>query len=123
MISVDEAITHLKEMAEEKYKQGFLCYANSGNADNDKKNDELVECGKKYEQIAYWLEEFKSLKDKDTPIKAEFQFNTSDTHSLFKCKCGYVIHVNHDKGVMKNNDAPNFCKDCGVKFNWDYSDN
>lgn len=62
MMSIDEAIKHAREVAEENYKQGFLYHVNP----NDKELDRCVECGKQHEQLAKWLEElkrFKSLQD------------------------------------------------------------
>lgn len=56
---IQDAINHAKEVENEKYLQGFLCYANSGNIENDKKNDECVECAKEYGQLAKWLDELK----------------------------------------------------------------
>lgn len=61
-MTIQEAINHAKEVAEEKYKEGFLCYANSGDAENDKKNDECVKCAKEHEQLAEWLEKLKQYR-------------------------------------------------------------
>lgn len=58
-MKIQEAIAHARKVAEEKYKEGFLCYANSGNAENDKKNNECVKCARDHEQLAEWLEELK----------------------------------------------------------------
>ena len=53
------------------------------------------------------------------PKKPIFDFNSSDTLSKFHCACGNIIKVHHDIGTMDNNDAPNYCSNCGIKFNWD----
>ena len=50
--------------------------------------------------------------------KPIFDFNSSDTLSKFHCPCGNVIKVHHDIGTMDNNDAPNYCSNCGLKFDW-----
>ena len=31
---------------------------------------------------------------------------------------GNIIKVHHDKGTMDNNAAPNYCSNCGLKFDW-----
>lgn len=61
-MTIQEAIKHAREVADEKYKEGFLCYANSGNAENDKKNNECVKCARDHEQLAEWLEELKQYR-------------------------------------------------------------
>ena len=50
--------------------------------------------------------------------KPIFDFNSSDTLSRFHCACGNIIWVHHDIGTMDNNDAPNYCSNCGLKFDW-----
>lgn len=62
-LSLDEAIIHAREVAEKKYLEGFLCYANSGNIENDKKNDEYIKCAEEHEQLAEWLEELKKYRE------------------------------------------------------------
>ena len=52
------------------------------------------------------------------PKKPIFDFNSSDTLSKFHCDCGKIIWVHHDIGTMDNNDAPNYCSNCGFKFYW-----
>ena len=52
------------------------------------------------------------------PKKPIFDFNSSDTLSRFHCVCGKIIWVHHDIGTMDNNDAPNYCSNCGRKLDW-----
>ncbi len=61
-MTIQEAINHAKEVTAEKYKEGFLCHANSGDSENDKKNDECVKCAKEHEQLAEWLEELQQYR-------------------------------------------------------------
>lgn len=56
--------------------------------------------------------------EKQIPKKPIFDFNSSDTLSRFHCACGNIIWVYHDIGIMDNNDAPNYCSNCGLKFDW-----
>ena len=58
-------------------------------------------------------------EDKQIPKKPIFDFNSSDTLSKFHCPCGKIIWVHHDKGVMDNNDAPNYCSNCGQKLDFE----
>lgn len=59
MMTIEEAIKHAREVAEENYKQGFLCHANP----NDGELDKYIECGREHEQLAEWLEELKWFRD------------------------------------------------------------
>ena len=52
------------------------------------------------------------------PKKPIFDFNSSDTLSKFHCDCGKIIWVRHDIGTMDNNDAPNYCSNCGQKLDF-----
>ena len=56
--------------------------------------------------------------EKQITKKPIFDFNSSDTSSKFHCTCGKIIWVHHDIGTMDNNDAPNYCSNCGLKFDW-----
>lgn len=57
-LTLDEAIAHAKEVAEEKYNEGFLCYANP----DDGKLDGCVKCAQKHEQLAEWLTQLKEYQ-------------------------------------------------------------
>lgn len=61
----------------------------------------------------------KTIGQKQIPKKAIFDFNSSDVLSRFHCTCGKIIWVCHDIGTMDNNDAPNYCSNCGQKLDWD----
>lgn len=60
-MTIDEAITHAKVVAQEKYNEGFLCHANP----NDEVLDTCIDCAKEHEQLAEWLEELKRYKDSE----------------------------------------------------------
>nr|DAR17740.1 MAG TPA: cysteine-rich protein [Caudoviricetes sp.] len=50
--------------------------------------------------------------------KPIFDRNYSDTCSLYHCECGNRVKVFHDVGTLNNNDAPNYCCNCGCRFDW-----
>lgn len=56
--------------------------------------------------------------EKQIPKKPIFNHNLSDTLSVFHCECGNIIKVSHDIGIMDNNNAPNYCSNCGCRFDW-----
>ena len=60
-MSIDEAITHEKELAKEIYVEAILCHANH----DDGKLDDCIERGEYHEQVAACLEELKDYRDKN----------------------------------------------------------
>ena len=56
--------------------------------------------------------------EKQIAKKPIFGYNLSDTLSVFHCECGNTIKVNHDVGIMNNNNAPNYCSKCGCRLDW-----
>ena len=67
-MTLDEAIAHEKELAEENYMQGMLCHANP----NDDELDGYIENGRYHEQVSEWLEELKFIKQWKSDIMDEF---------------------------------------------------
>lgn len=65
-MTLEEAIKHCDEVANEKYIQGMLCHANP----NDKHLDNCIECANQHEQLKEWLMELKDLKNPQ-PYKFE----------------------------------------------------
>ena len=53
-MDLEEAIKHAKDIATNKYNEGFLCHANP---------DGCAECAREHEQLAEWLEELKNLRE------------------------------------------------------------
>ena len=67
-MTLDEAIVHEKELAEENYMQGMLCHANP----DDGKLDDCIERGKYHEQVSEWLEDYKHIKQWKSDIMEDF---------------------------------------------------
>jgi len=58
-MTLDEAIKHAEEVAEEKEDEGkLLCQSEAASAG-------CLTCAKEHRQLAEWLKELKSLKEKD----------------------------------------------------------
>ena len=72
-MTLDEAIVHAKEVAKEKYKEGFLCHANP----DDEQLDQFVQCGREHEQLAQWLEELKEYKSLEEKLSIMFNGDCS----------------------------------------------
>lgn len=85
-----------------------------------------------HRQVAEYLEELKQYRaigtveecraavEKQKAIKPKFEMNYGDFESLFSCECGKKIIVRHNRGIMDNHNGPNYCSNCGKK--WDWSD-
>ena len=58
MLSIDEAITHAREVASRKFDDRVHC----------------ISCAKEHEQLAEWLEELKALREE----KSDFQIMAKD---------------------------------------------
>ena len=59
-----------------------------------------------------------SALEKQIPKKAKFDFNLNDRTSSYRCDCGKWIKVRHDCGTFNNNNAPNYCPECGQRLDW-----
>lgn len=72
-MTIEEAIKHCEEVAEEQRRLFSLCPAPSDMCDPYKdcaalttgKNRGCLKCAKEHEQLGEWLRELKSLKEKD----------------------------------------------------------
>lgn len=78
MLSIDEAIAHVREVAEEKYNEGFLCHANP----DDGKLDKCVKCAQEHEQLAEWL----------TQLKEYQQLEEQGRLVILPCKIGTKVY-------------------------------
>lgn len=86
-LTIDEAIAHAKEVAEEKYNEGFLCHANP----DDGKLDECVKCAQEHEQLAEWL----------TQLKEYQQLEEHGRLVKLPCKVGDVVYeINTDRNIV-----------------------
>ena len=88
-MTIEEAIAHAREVAEEKYNDGFLCHANP----DDGKLDECVKCAQEHEQLAEWLEELKTYREKivsadmtQTMLKEQYNKAIDDFETWLKAE-------------------------------------
>ena len=78
MTSIDEAIAHEREVAEEQRKDNENCkykseYGCKGCADYYSKP--CIECAEEHEQLAEWLEELKKRRNEDYGYLADIHQN------------------------------------------------
>lgn len=60
MRTLDEAITHAREVASEQRRRSGTCTTNDNECD---KFSNCMKCAEEHEQIAEWLEELKALRE------------------------------------------------------------
>ena len=111
-----EALEKLKANLECQKKQVYGRYEDC----NSDKCDDCELCykqGNNGERIESTKIAIQAL-EKQIPKKPLFNHNLSDTLSVFRCECGSTIKVSHDVGIMDNNNAPDYCSDCGCRLDW-----
>ena len=70
-MTIDEAIAHAKEVANEQKRRSGICVQNNSECD---KFSACLKCSEEHEQLAEWLEELKILREE----KSEFQIIAKD---------------------------------------------
>lgn len=70
MLSIDEAIAHAKEVANEQKRRSGICVQNNSECD---KFSACLKCSEEHEQLADWLEELKEMRKNQGQI-ADFWY-------------------------------------------------
>ena len=89
-MTIDEAITHEKELSKEIYVEAMLCHANP----NDDKLDGCIERGKYHEQLAEWLEDYKQIK---MLVPIEQALKTEYNKGYSKAENDYYVQSEKDR--------------------------
>ena len=69
MLSIDEAIAHARDVANEQKRRIGICIQNDSECD---KFSDCLKCAEEHEQLAEWLEELKFLKQWKQDIMDSF---------------------------------------------------
>lgn len=102
-MELDEAIKHCEEKAEE-HKKAASRFAYPGKAGTTKESADCLECAKEHEQLAGWLKELKTLKE-----RPQGEWIIVDDTEKFIAKCSVCGRI-EDSRMVK--DYP-FCH-CGA---------
>ena len=103
MITIDEAIQKIEEMAENRKSVGdMLKY----DFNSEYPANELYETADEYFQIVKWLREYKAIKSR----RGEWK-ETSDLYP-FCSECGYEVT---GFGGVRGHES-DYCPHCGVKM-------
>ena len=60
MLSIDEAIAHARDVANEQKRRSGICIQKDSECD---KFSDCLKCAEEHEQLAEWLEELKALRE------------------------------------------------------------
>ena len=80
-MTIDEAIAHAREVANEQKRRIGICVQNSSECD---KFSACLKCSEEHEQLAEWLEELKELREKNETLKALYEDVRKEGNNLLK---------------------------------------
>ena len=124
-MTIDEAISHAREVAECQKMSARLIEDNAyipESVDKEAITHGNTICADEHEQLAEWLEELKQYRAIGTPEECRAAVEKKKTikpHKNFEkfsgvwCSCGNYL----GKGYFVV-DKPNYCSDCGQKLDW-----
>ena len=69
MTSIDEAIAHAREVANEQKRRSGICVQNDSECD---KFSDCIKCSEEHKQLAEWLEELKFLRQWKSDVMDSF---------------------------------------------------
>ena len=94
MLSIDEAISHAREVANTQKGKSGICLQNDLECEHF---SDCLKCAEEHEQLAEWLEELKALREE----KSEFQIMAKD-----------IAEANYEMGMeIGYNKAIDDCKE------------
>ena len=104
-MTIDEAIAHAREVANEQKRRSGICVQNNSECD---KFSACLKCAEEHEQLAEWLEELKSYRASvfsgdmtQTMLKEEYCKAVDDFAEKLNAKCDGMI-----KDKWNSNVAP-----------------
>ena len=113
-MTIDEAIQHCKEVAEEKRYEYQECLAV-----HDMENAmECGKCGEEHEQLAEWLKELKSLKEKDEAKAVRYEGDGYADGSMVY-DMAFCPNCEHEFEEDSENWECEFCPNCGQRLRWE----
>ena len=115
MLSIDEAISHAREVAEEQRELFRLCPYPSqecNGADICKclknKHDGCIKCGEEHEQLAEWLEELKAYREigtveecKNSVLDIQKAYNKAIDDFIHECDKYCEFYSGKNKSITR----------------------
>lgn len=123
-MTIDEAIYHLQELADSKFEQmrrydrasGYAISHNEDIRTADAKR--LEQRAKECIQIAKWLKELKSFKEKEEPRAVRYE-GDGYAEGEMVVDYAYCPNCDHETEVDSENWGSMFCPECGQRLRWE----
>ena len=96
-MTINEAIVHAREVAEEQKRRSGECVTNDKECD---KFSTCIKCAEEHEQLAEWLEELKAIKDGGIPIirgREELKFHDREIRNKAIDECIKILDTKEPK--------------------------
>ena len=113
-MTLEEAIEHAEEVAEEKRYEYQDCLG----ANDREAAKECVKCGLQHRQLAKWLGELKKLKEKDE-AKAVCYEGDGYADGTMIYDYAYCPNCDHEIEIDSENWGCGFCPNCGQRLRWE----
>ena len=117
-MTIDEEIKYCEEIAQE-YERHLKVYENINEDRSLFKEEEnnCKECAKEHRQLAEWLKELKSLKEKDE-VKAVRYEGDGYADGTMVVDYAFCPNCDHETEVDSENWECEFCPNCGQRLRW-----
>lgn len=112
-MTLEEAIKHCEEVAEKNEKKASWFWGKEGNPNYEN----CVECAEEHRQLAEWLKELKSFKEKDE-AKAVCYEGDGYADGAMVYDTAFCPSCEHDFEEDSENWECEFCPNCGQRLRW-----
>jgi DNA-directed RNA polymerase subunit M/transcription elongation factor TFIIS len=114
MKDLETAIKHCEEVVQEKRYEYQECLA----VNDIEEAMNCGKCGQEHEQLAKWLKELKSLKEKDEPKAVGYE-GDGYADGAMVVDYAFCPNCDHETEVDSENWECEFCPNCGQRLRWD----
>lgn len=115
-MTIDEAIKHAEEVAEKNEK--ISLYTPVEYIPADLSIEQCQNCADEHRQLAEWLKELKSLKDKDEPKAVRYE-GDGYADGAMVVDYAFCPSCDHETEVDSENWGCGFCPNCGQRLRWE----
>ena len=118
-MTIEKAIKHCEEVAE-KHEKGLKVYENIGE-DRSLFSEEETKCrlcAEEHRQLAEWLKELKSLKEKDEAKAVRYE-GDGYADGAMVVDYAFCPNCDHETEVDSENWGCDYCPNCGQRLRWE----
>lgn len=113
-MTLDEAIKHAEKVAEEKEAQAWEAQLQ----EEYRTIKTCKECAEEHRQLAEWLKELKSLKEKDEAKAVRYE-GDGYADGAMVYDMAFCPNCEHEFEEDSENWECDFCPNCGQKLRWE----